>query len=268
MADDEKKEAEDGEAQAEGGEGSADGKKKSSKGSLKLLGGVVALIATGTILAVMATPSKAVRKVYEGPAMHTFFADGEIVGNPLDDNYSRYLKFRPSCQYEAYDLAYPSTRSADEHYETLLRESLQHTISTFSIDEVMGGTNRDTFAAELEEVAEPILFPVHVGLTASPYDLDPESGLRVGDSQDRKGTFRGPFHDHVLKVDAGKKTLQFGEGPEVQFGGGEYDLLVEDENGRTIYVDLSRLKEDFVGEVNVGVMGRIKRLFTGDIIAQ
>ncbi|MEM1449187.1 MAG: hypothetical protein AAF957_19140 [Planctomycetota bacterium] len=267
MADDETKEAEDGEAQADGGEGSADGK-KSSKGSLKLLGGIVGLIATGTILAVMATPSKAVRKVYEGPAMHSFFGDGEIVGNPLDDNYSRYLKFRPSCQFEAYDLTYPASRATDEHYETLLRETLQHTISKFSIDEVMGGVNRDTFAAELEEVAEPILFPVHIGATLSPYELDPESGLRVGDSQDRKGTFRGPFYDHLLKVDAVKKTLQFDEGPEINFGGGEYDLLVEDQNGRTVYVDLSRLEDGFVGEVHVGVMGRIKRLFTGDIIAQ
>ncbi|MEM8713390.1 MAG: hypothetical protein AAGG01_20785, partial [Planctomycetota bacterium] len=84
MADEEeeKKENEEG-SEAESGE------KKSSKGPLKLLGGVLGLIATGTILAVMAKPSKEVLPSFTGPAMHTFFTDGEIVGNPLDDNYSR-----------------------------------------------------------------------------------------------------------------------------------------------------------------------------------
>ncbi|MEL6904194.1 MAG: hypothetical protein AAFP22_02235, partial [Planctomycetota bacterium] len=71
-------------------EGTEEGAEPKSKGPLKLLVGVVALIATGAILAMMAVPSKEKLPVFAGPSMHTFFAD-KVVGNPLDDNYSRYL---------------------------------------------------------------------------------------------------------------------------------------------------------------------------------
>jgi len=266
MAEEDTKEAEDGEGQNPEGEESTSNE-KSSKGSLKLLGGVVGLIATGTILAVMAMPKKEAVKTLLGPGMHSFYGEAEFVGNPLDDNFSRYLKFAPSCQYFAYDLAYPELRRADPGYEMLLKEVMQHTVSQFRIDEVMG-SNKDLLAEALERVAEPILFPVHIGETKSPYDEDPLSGLRVGESQERRGVFRGYFYEHVLKVDAVKKTLQLDDGPELKFKGGEYDLLVESENGESLYVDVANLPDDFVGEVNVGVMGRIRRLLTGDIIAQ
>lgn len=262
MADEDNDEIENEEsAETEGGE-------KKSKGPIKLLGGIVGLIGAGTMLAVMAKPSKEVLPSYSGPAMHTFFLDGEIVGNPLDDNFSRYLKFSPSCSFLAYDLAYPESRRLDQHYETLLKESMQFTISQYRMNEVMAGAARESFSAALEEIAEPILFPVHIGKTASPYDVDEESGLRIGDSQERHGTFRGSFYDHVLKVNQPNGTIQMDEGTEIEFGGQEYDLLVEASDGSKLYVDVSNLVEGFEGEVYVGVMGRIRRMFTGDIIAQ
>lgn len=263
MADEENKddpEAEDG-APEEGGE-------KKSKGNVKLLGGVIGLIGAGTMLAVIAMPKTTKAPSYVGPSMHVFLPDADMVGNPLDDNFSRYIKFKPSCSYMAYDIAYPESRRLDPHYETILKQAMQFTISQYRIDEVMAGANRDAFAAALKDVAEPILFPVHLGPTASPYDPDEESGLRLGDSQDRDGTFRGPFHDHVLKVNAPKKTIQLDDGPEVNFNGGEYDLLIEAEDGSKLYVDVINLDKEFEGEVNVGIMGRIRRMFTGDIIAQ
>jgi flagellar basal body-associated protein FliL len=268
MAEEETNEAEEG-AEGEAAEGSASEESKpSSKSSIKLLGGVVALIATGTILAMMAMPKKEEAKTFDGPGWHTFFTDGEIVGNTLDNNFSRYLKFTPSCSYLAYDLNYPESRRADPQYETQLKELMQYTISQYTLEEVMKGTDHGTFAAELEQIAEPILFPVHIGPTTMPYEEDPESGLRAGDSQERHGTFRGPFYEHVLKVDATRKTIQLDDGPEQKFGGSEYDLLVESEAGEKLYVDVSGLEDDFVGEVHVGVMGRIRRLLTGQVIAQ
>ena len=39
-------------------------------------------------------------------------------------------------------------------------------------------------------------------------------------------------------------------------------------DGETLYVDVTTLDDEFAGEVNVGAMGRIRRLLTGDIIAQ
>ena len=253
--------------EAEGQEPRNQGAPKASKGSFKLLGAVVGLIALGSTLAIVAMPKKAVQKSFEGPAMHNFF-EGDIVGNPLDDNFSRYLKFSPSCSYFAYDLAYPASRLADEHYEKSLRQAMMYTISRFRIDEVMAAASRDAFAAALEEVAEPVLFPVHLGETPNPYEPDPASGLRLGDSQDLHGTFRGAFHEHLLMVDARKKTLQLDGGPQVQFNGSEHDILVEAGDGTKIYVNVTTLDDGFEGEVNVGVMGRIRRMFTGDIIAQ
>ena len=250
----------------EGAEGEESPKK--SKGPLKLLGGIVALIGAGTMLAVMAKPSKEVLPSFAGPAMHTFFLDGEIVGNPIDDNFSRYLKFSPSCSFYSYDLAYPESRRMDEHYETLLKETIQFTISQYRITEVMPGAAREAFSDTLKEIAEPILFPVHIGKTASPYDIEEASGLRIGDSQERHGTFRGAFYDHVLKVNQPNGTIQLDESAEIKFGGQEYDLLIETEDGTKLYVDVSNVTEGFEGEVNVGVMGRIRRMFTGDIIAQ
>lgn len=240
---------------------------KASRGSFKLLGAVVGLIALGSTLAIVSMPEKAAPKSFAGPAMHNFF-EKDIVGNPLDDNFSRYLKFSPSCSYFAYDITYPSSRTADEHYEKSLRQAMMYTISRFRIDEVMAAASREAFAAALEEVAEPVLFPVHLGETPTPYDPDPASGLRLGDSQDLHGTFRGAFHQHVLRVDARKMILQLDGGPEVQFDGSEHDLLVEAEDGTKIYVNVTTLDDAFEGEVNVGVMGRIRRMFTGDIIAQ
>lgn len=239
-----------------------------SKGSIKLLGAVVGLIALGSVLAMVAMPKKEKVKSLVGPAMHRFFPEGEIVGNPLDDNFSRYIKFSPSCSYFAYDPAYPAGRSADEHYETALRESMIFTISQYRIDEIMASAAHEAFAAALEEVAEPVLFPVHLGETQTPYDQDPKSGLRLGDSQDQDGTFRGAFYEHELKVDAKKKTLQLDELDPVSFSGTEHDLLVEAEDGSKFYVDVTGIKDGFEGTVHVGVMGRIRRMYTGDIIAQ
>lgn len=250
------------------GEEPEEGEQKKSKGPLKLLGGIVGLIGAGAMLAVMAKPSTEVLPSFIGPAMHSFFLEGEIVGNPLDDNFSRYLKFSPSCSFYSYDLAYPESRRLDEHYETLLKETMQFTISKYRMTEVMAGAARAAFSDALKQIAEPILFPVHLGMTASPYDIEEASGLRIGDSQERHGTFRGAFYDHVLKVNQPNGTIQLDESDEIQFGGQEYDLLVETEDGSKLFVDVSNLVEGFEGEVNVGVMGRIRRMFTGDIIAQ
>lgn len=252
----------------DGTEDGAEEEPKKGKGSIKLLGAVVGLLTAGSALAMMAMPKKEVAKVLDGPAMHRFFGEEDLVGNPLDDNFSRYIKFKPSCSFFAYDLLYPSTRVLDEHYLTALKEAMVFTISQYRIDEVMSGASREAFAAELEEVAEPVLFPVHLGETQTPYDPDPVSGLRLGDSQDLHGTFRGAFYEHELHVNARTKTLQLDEEPEIEFVGNEHDLLVESENGSVFYVNVTELKEDFEGKVHVGVMGRIRRMFTGDIIAQ
>jgi len=249
-------------------DGEGDEAKPRAKGPLKLLGAVVGLIGAGTMLAVMAMPGKTTTPTFQGPGTHIFFPDGEIVGNPLDDNFSRYVKFSPSCTYFAYDLAYPEARRNDPTYETLLREAFQSTISRSKIDDIIKGAGKEAFAAALEEIAEPILFPVHLGDTANPYDQHAPSGLRLGDRQEREGTFRGAFHEHTLAVDAGRRTLQLGDGPEVEFQEGDREVIVEAPDGTKVYVDTSDVVEGFVGDVPIGVKGRIRSIMTGEIMAQ
>lgn len=265
MAEDEVQEAEDG---AEGAAEGEEGEPAKSKGPIKLLGGVVGLIAAGVVLAVMAVPKKEPVRRLEGPSLHVFFPDTQMTGNTLDDNYGRYAKFSPSASFMAYDVTYADARREDPQYERRLKGAMQFTLSRYRLDEIMSPTDNEAFAAVLEEVAEPLLFPVHLGMTSFPYEQDPDSGLRFGESHEKESTFRGLFFEHVLKVDAVKKTLQMGEGPVAEFTGDEYDVLVEAEDGTKIYVDVTGITEGFVGEVNVGVMGRIRQLFTGEIIAQ
>ena len=263
MAEEEAQENEEGADQAEG-----EGEEKSSKSSLKLLGGVVGLLGAGTALALMAMPKKDKTPSFDGPAMHNLVEPPEVVGNPLDDNYARYFRFHPSCSFMAYDLGYPEGRRADPHYEPLLREAISTTISTYTMDELMSG-NSETWLPELiESIVEPILFPVHLGETATPYDQHEESGLRLGPSQEREGTFRGAFFEHTLHVDVPEKTMQLDDGPEVTFESGAFDVLVEAPNGSKVYVDVSAANEEFVGDIHIGVMGRIRRLFPGDKMAQ
>ena len=245
-----------------------EGEQAKPKGHLKLFGGGIGLVGLGTMMAVMATPSKEAPRNFIGPGEHMLFQNETIVGNPLDGNFKRLVRFTPTCVYFAYDLGYPATRWEDEHYESLLKETMQLTISEFRMDEVMGSSTREMFSAALEHITEPILFPVHIGMTANPYDIESRSGLRLGESQERHGTFRGAFYDHVLKVNEREKTLQIDDGAVTSFQGGETDLPVEADDGSKLFVDVSQLKSGFEGDVHVGVMGRIRRVLTGDIIAQ
>ena len=50
--------------------------------------------------------------------------------------------------------------------------------------------------------------------------------------------------------------------------GAEVDLFVPDQTGEGIFVDVSTVERDFVGEVKVGVHGRIRQVFLTQNIAQ
>ena len=94
-----------------------------------------------------------------------------------------------------------------------------------------------------------------------------ESGLRAGASMDR-ATMRGIFWEHVLAVDAARKTIRADGGPEVTFTGEETDLLVEDERGRSLYVDVTGLHPGFHGQVQTGVLGRVRNVYFSSFLTQ
>jgi len=246
----------------------ADEKQKGGKGPLKLLVGVVLLIATGGGVAMMAMPKKS-----KGP--DTFggpwsFAFTEVIANTLDDNFSRFIKFAPTCSYFAYEQAYADLRKADPDFNPSIDEAMTNVVASFRLLEIMkdGSGEELALAARLEEVLESILFPVHVGESVLPLETDPESGLRVGDSQDRFGTFRGAFREHFIEVDAAAKTLKLADGDILTYGGSEADFELRTADGRKLFLDLTKLKPKFKGKVNVGIHGRIRQVHLGRKLAQ
>lgn len=236
------------------------------KGGLKLLGGVVGLIGAGAALALMAVPGQEKEHHFKGP-YHLPLFEEEFVSNVADNHFTRFLKTSPEVECFAYDDSYTAARSADLLYRSWLQNDLGMLLRSMSLDEVYGGTEGDLFAQRVRRTCEPILFPVHIGATSNPLDRDEESGLRPGDSY-REATFRGRFHDHTLKVDAPSHTLQLDDGEPVPFSGDEVDLFVPDQTGEGIFVDVSTVERDFVGEVKVGVHGRVRQVFLTQNIAQ
>jgi len=242
---------------------------KKSRRSIKLLGGIAGLIATGSALALMAIPSKEAPKRMVGPVEFSFFEledKNELVANPRDDNFSRYVNFKPSCLVFTYDPLYPVNRRLEPGFAGSMQEAMRKVVSRYELDQIL--SHLDEFAEELRQAAEPVLFPVCFGDAESTYFADSKSGLMAGNSQDIRGTFRGDFHGYELSIDQKKGTLQLGEGPVAQFNGIETDLMIEDAQGRTLYVDVTGLVEGFNGSVHVGVKGRIRRMINCAPIAQ
>ena len=121
--------------------------------------------------------------------------------------------------------------------------------------------------AELRDMLNPILFPIHLGKTEFPLDIHEESGLRPGLSYARS-TFRGKFHDHVLKIDAPAKTLQIDEDPVVTFTGVEEDFELTTQTGDSFFLDVTQVNPEFQGEIQIGVHGHLRQVFATEYIAQ
>jgi len=262
-------EEENNEAEEQPTEGETPPTKK-SRGPIKLIGGLVALVATGSALAMMAIPSKEVDPRMAGPFEFEFFEEEDqpnVITNTQDDNFSRYIKFEPTSLVFAYDAAYPSQRRTEQGFIIAMRQAMTRTALKYELAHIYD--HPEEFNEELRQAAEPILFPVCIGDALTSHGRDPESGLMMGDSQATAGTFRGDYYAHEIKIDAVRGTLQIdGDGPVQFFNGSETNLMVEDRNGRVIYVDMTGVAGDFEGSVRMGVKGRIRRLITGTITAQ
>lgn len=242
-------------------------KPKKDRGPLKMLGAVLALVGVGGGLAMMAIPSKPEENpTLQGPLHDKLFED-QVVSNTTDANFTRFIKTDPQIEYFAYDPLYVDGRDEDPLFRAWISSELNALISSQGLDLIYNGTNRERFAQMVREVLTPSVFPVHLGNTKLPLQVDEDSGIRPGDSY-RQATFRGRFYDHVLKIDAPQKTLQIDEGPVTVFEGDEIDLEIRSPSGETMYVDLSELKPEFVGEIRIGVHGRIRQVFLTSHIAQ
>ena len=229
---------------------------KSKKG-IFLGGGALALIAFAWLAASMAAPKKNEYKVFEGPYVTPISATEHTV-NINDKNRKRFLLLKLNAVYEAYEEAYVTARVADLIYGARVTDAVLGIASRYD-ETIMNEEIGQTFLAELKQAFDPILFPALVGKSMSPTEEDPESGLRLGASANR-ATLRGALYDHSLTVDADEKRLRLDEGPPILFEGTERDLRVENERGRSIYLDVTELKDGFAGRVRVGVHGRVINL--------
>ncbi|MFT7680108.1 MAG: hypothetical protein ACI8QC_004114 [Planctomycetota bacterium] len=240
---------------------------KKDRGPLKLLGGALGLVVVGGALAMMAIPSKeAIKPRQQGPYFHKLF-ENTLISNVDESNYTRFIKTDPQIEFFSYDPDYVMSRDADLLYRAWLESEVTTLISSMKLDEIYNGVNRERFTQMVMEKVRPAVFPVHFGATTAPLQLDEMSGIRPGDSY-RKASFRGNYHDHLLKVDALQKTLQVDNGPMTVYAGTEMDLLIRTPSGDSLYVDVTEILPEFVGEINVGVQGRIRQVFLSGHLAQ
>lgn len=257
--------------QEQGDEAVAEESKPQGKGKLIKIGAAFGgLLVMAWIAATMAIPGKDVHPRFGAPFTVPMMLDAEakIPVNLDENNKTRFLQMNFNLFVSCYEDSYVKARQLDPNYEPFLRSRLIAVATSKKIDEVLGGPA--AMAAFLEEVRDhidPIMFPVHVGNTKNPLAAEEESGLMPGSMMDR-ASFRGRFHDYTLSIDAPKKTLSISDGPIVEFTGEETNLVVPTGTGEVLYLDVTSLEENYVGEIPIGVHGRINRVLADDLIAQ
>ncbi len=244
----------------DGADGEAEPKK--SKKGLSLGGGMVALVGVAYFGATMGTPSLDPVPQYQGPYVLSLTGEESLQVNLAVTEGNKYLVMKLNVEYDCYDPAYFELRNADDeglHFNALIYDRMLEVAGTKTPEMVSNEASRKALWLELRDALDPICFPIHIGDTNNPYTKDSESGVKPGDST-LLSDLRGRFEDHLLYVDAPAKTLRLDEGESVGYNGVEIDLLVENQDGKSIYVNVSEVNSDYVGELRVGVKGRLRRV--------
>ncbi|MBM3976300.1 MAG: flagellar basal body-associated FliL family protein [Planctomycetes bacterium] len=243
-----------------------EGAPKKSKLPMLLGGGVGALLLCAYLFATMAVPKAAVVPKLQGPFVCKL-SNSELTVNLAGENSKRYLVMDLTGEYVAYGEAFVQTRtgaggkpgSEDSQYLAMLMDRLLSIASTRTREEVIDPVMIDALLEQIRQEIEPVLFPILIGDVPTATAADAESGLKAGESIHR-ATMRGLLHDHHLTISAIEKTIRLDNGPVLRFEGDERDLELVDPHGKTLYIDVTGLHEDFEGEVPVGVAGRLRRL--------
>jgi len=254
------------EKQTEKPEGAAENAPKRSKKPIFLGGGVVGLVAAAYIVSMVALPGEKTIPPFAGPFI-TELTPGDVQVNLKGNNGQRYLVMRLQAKYMSYDEDYVKTRTADPVYQAEMVNLLIGLGRQKTMDDVEDDVGEEAFFAQVREAAEPLIFPVHVGNAASFLDPHEASGIAPGRSIE-KSTMRGGFKAHTIKIDGPKGEISLDEGPVGRIDSSDDDFMLETENGLTIYVDLTGLRSDFVGAVNVGTFGRTTTILTTKFLFQ
>ncbi len=247
-------------------EAKGDDEPKKSKKGLFLGGGIVGLVGVAYALSFMAVPKQAVDVPIKGPFVIDLTQE-RVQVNLAKTGGKRFMVMTLKAEYVAYDEAYAAMRVADPVYQANEKHMLIHVGRQKTIEDLEDPIGSEMFMQELREVIDPLLFPVHVGNKLATHEPHEASGLLPGASE-TNGTLRSGFYDHTITMDGPGQTLQLDDGKPVKFQGDESDLLLENEAGDTVHVDVRRHDPEFQGEVNVGTFGRIRRILHGDFIFQ
>lgn len=239
--------------------------KKSKKG-LILIGAALLLAGAGYFGATMGVPSEEPIPQYEGPFVVALSKDN-IQVNLSSTERTVYLLMKLNAEFDAYTAGELEGRLEDPLFLAILQDRLLKLSSTKTPTMVASSDSQDAFMVEIRDAIDPICFPVHFGDSASPFAADSASGAKPGDST-LNSSLRGRWYDHSLHIDAPNHTLKLDEGEEVAYVGDEVDLAVTNSEGHFIFVNTTGIKPDFVGDVNVGVKGRLRRILREYFITQ
>src|SRR5262245_16806420 len=263
MANEESKPAEEG-ATAPPNQGAR------KKGVL-LGGGVAGVIALAWALALVAVPADGSHDGEHhriaGPFVVEVSPSAGFQVNLAGDGGKHYLSLKLNVEVDAFDEGYAGARATQPLYQAKLTDAVLRTASQKTKGELDNTVGREVFREELRVALDPVLFPVHVGDEHAPENAHESSGLRPGRSI-AKSSLRGLFYEHALHLDTARKSIRLDDGKAVAFQGDETDLFVADARGKGVYVDVSALHTDFVGEVPVGTFGRVRNVYFNTFLTQ
>jgi len=231
--------------------------KKSKKG-LFLSGGMVLLVTVGYFGATMGVTSKKAIPRYEGPFVVPLSTETLNIDLAAPDS-GTFLVMMLNAIFDAYSADELEGRLEDSLFLALLQDQLWTLASTKTEAMIQSKDSQDAFMAEIQAAIDPICFPVHIGDSDGPFGADSKSGIKPGDST-QNASLRGRYFDHRLYVDSVQKTIRLDEGEEVAFVGDEVDLPVTNAEGHFVFLNMTGLEPEFVGELQIGVKGRIRRV--------
>ncbi len=242
------------------------------KKKLGMLVGAATFLVLGAGAAVMAVPKKPepIPRL-EGPFVARLSKE-DLQVNLAGENGKRYLVLGLSAEFFAYDQAavlhqLGGEGSTDLLFTTRLTDTMLQLAARKTREQVEDPVQMDAFLMEVRAAVEPLLFPVCVGDSNAPQSRDSQSGLRVGESI-MESSLRGLLNDHQITLDGARKTIRLDGGPQLTYRGEERDLRVTASTGEFTFVDVTGIDPQFSGTVPVGVQGRLRRIYRGQVLVQ
>ena len=190
----------------------------------------------------------------------------------LAPTYTHYLVMDVVADVRSYDEEATRAWVADPICISYLDHAINSVGSAATMNEVFDITGPDgipgkLFMEQIRASIEKVIFAVQFGDAPDPMTADSESGIAPGISS-RKSSLRGPLSEHSIQLDCISHTIQFDDGDTYSFDGTEDDFHLTNSAGNSIYVDLTDVELDYMGEVPVGVTGRVLSVLKRKFVVQ